>query len=562
MFNYLQKKMKLIFIFILILIAPAFLLFGVTSYVMNKKQQKVVGKVYGKDIYSIDFRMNLRAVQMLLFLRYPQQFETLLKFYDIEKLVWNRILLSNTAQKYGITASETEIQEYIKSFRIFQDREGHFDSRRYRDLVGSRLGVRPQEFEAIMEQNYINEKLINTVVGSSTVYETDLKEYFRESNEEIKIQYFPFRYSEFSEEVKITDKALEDYFEKNKKLFTVPEKVKVRYVIFKYEDMKQKVKVSVEEIASYYEKNKEFYVVKQEKSEDGSKEEEAEESLKKDEVKQYKPIDEVRQEIENILIGEKNKKLASDICRKMFYKAIDDHSLEKAAKSEKKEVLITNYFSKNEVLSDIGVSPNFEMTKDFYDEVFQIAKGEITSPIETTKGMILAEKIDRKEEHIPVKLEEIHSEIKELYKRKRSSELAENKAKEVLDKINKEIDEIGFQTVLKDLDIASEETDYFRKVDSYVKGIGVSRNFMKTAFSLKTGVFSPVVNIPGGVIIFRVIAKKKADLSKYDEQKKDLKERLKSLKSDRVIQEWMSFVEKRSGLEKYSLEEVTDKDKE
>ena len=37
------------------MIAPAFLLFGVTSYVMNKKQQKVVGKVYGKDIYSIDF---------------------------------------------------------------------------------------------------------------------------------------------------------------------------------------------------------------------------------------------------------------------------------------------------------------------------------------------------------------------------------------------------------------------------------------------------------------------------------------------------------------------------
>ena len=70
MFTILQKRMKLIFILILVPIIVTFMFFGM-GFLKNTKKVKIVGRAFDKDITHTEFLGHLRAVHMLLFLRYP-----------------------------------------------------------------------------------------------------------------------------------------------------------------------------------------------------------------------------------------------------------------------------------------------------------------------------------------------------------------------------------------------------------------------------------------------------------------------------------------------------------
>jgi len=545
MFTILQKRMKLIFIILLILIAPGFLLFGIGSLVSGRNEKKDVGVVYGKKISKPEYYGHLRAVHTLLFLRFPGQYETIVKFYDMERLVWNRILLAHTVDKYGISVSKKEVQDYIRSFPVFQKEKGAFDLYRYGDIVKQRLGMHPRRFEALMAENLKSEKLLESIGSSTLVFESDIKEYFKELNEEVKIQYFPFRFEKYKDSIEVSDALLEKYLKKNKKRFMVPEKIQVRYLMYGYDDMEKEVTITDDSIREYYDNNKSQYkIVSEEKGEDNSGEE-----------SNYKPFEDVKESIGKKLLREKSEKLADEKCRRLFYDALDSHSLVKTAKQKGLEVKTTELFSKQDVLHEIGVSPNFEMAKDFYTEVFQIKKEEITSPIKTTKGVILAERTSTSPEHMPNDLNEVRDEVKKAYIKERSSQLAEKVAGELLDRLKKKKDSIGVEVLLKEIEIKPQVSDFFKKVDSYVKGIGVSKRIMSLAFTLNSGTFSPVVDMPGGVVFFRIMDKKEADFTKFEEQKEDLEKRLVKLKSDRVMQDWMSFIEKEAGMERYSIEE-------
>ena len=142
MFTFFQKRMKLIFIVLLFLIAPGFLLFGIVNLVIGRAEKKVVGTVFGKEISGSEFVENLKAVHMVLFLRYPQQYESIIKFYNTEQLVWNRILMAHTAAKYSVRASKKDVQDYIQTFPLFKNARGDFDVYRYGDIVNMRRNFR------------------------------------------------------------------------------------------------------------------------------------------------------------------------------------------------------------------------------------------------------------------------------------------------------------------------------------------------------------------------------------------------------------------------------------
>ena len=549
MFTFFQKRMKLIFIVLLFLIAPGFLLFGIVNLVIGRAEKKVVGTVFGKEISGSEFVENLKAVHMVLFLRYPQQYESIIKFYNTEQLVWNRILMAHTAAKYRIRASKKDVQDYIQTFPLFKNARGDFDVYRYGDIVNNRLGLALHQFEKVMQQSYINEKLLNSIQESVIVFDSDIRQFFQENNEEVKIEYLPFSYADYTDEVTVSDEALAEYFQEHKENFKLPEQIKVKYIICSYEDMEKQITLTEEEMKIYYESHKDSYKADIEKK---GKNTEAEPESVEAEQTQYQPYEDVVGDVREKMLKEKSKALASAKCRQLFYD-LEDRSLADLAGQEKLTVRETKFFSRDEVLPEIGVSPDFQMTKDFYNEIFQIKTGETTSPIKTTKGVILAEKMMVREAHIPDKIDEVSGQVAQQYIREKSSQMAVAKAGKVLAELKEEEDDLVIQTSLKQLQMEFQTTDYFRKIDSYVKGIGVSREFMSQAFTQKTGDFSQVIRIPGRAIFFRVIDKKEADFSKLEEQRPELKEKLQRLKSQRVVQDWMAHIQKISGFEQYPV---------
>ena len=323
-------------------------------------------------------------------------------------------------------------------------------------------------------------------------------------------------------------------------LFEVPDKVQIQYVLFSYADHAEGLQISDEEAIKYYDDHKQMFVLPPDEKEE------------EDEQVEYKAYDDVKEDIINVIRKAQSEKAAMDACRALFYE-IEEQRLQEIAQQKKMEIKTSKYFAKNEFLPEIGISSGGALGNDFYSEVFQIDTGEITSPIRTSKGVILAEKIDLKEVHLPEKLEEVYEPVKDAYLKRKSSSLAREAADQLAVKL-KELDELGIQSVLAEMSMEFQETDFFKKIDSYVKGIGVSREFMNQVFSQEDNMFSPAVGIPGGVVLFRIIDRKEADFSLLEENRADLEQKLKNMKSSRVVQDWIKNMEKASKLTKIDLE--------
>jgi peptidyl-prolyl cis-trans isomerase D len=545
MFSYLQKKMKLIFIIILLLIAPAFLLFGIVNLVLRSKEEKNVGELYGRKIAQAAFAYYRHEVDSFLFLKYPDQYDNIMKFYDVDRLVWNRILLTETAKKYGIPVSAEEVKQYISIFPIFRAGSNEFDIYQYGRIIQDRLHMTPSSFEKMAAGNYRSEKLLKIIGDSCVVFDSDLKEYFKETNEEVKIQYITFYESDFQKEVDISDAALKGYFDKNRQAFKVPDRMKMRYVLFSYDELKKSLAVEEKDMRSYYEEHKELYI--KPAQEEKKKNEEPEKAVK-DKKEEYKPFDEVKDSIKEVLLQVRAEREADEKCHKLFREAVVSQSLEKAAKDKGVPVKETSYFKHGEMLQDLGVTAADEYSENFFTEVFQVKKGDLTLPLKTSKGFLVGEKSDMQNAHVPVNLEEVYDEVKDLYVKQEAARIASARAKEVQGSLTKEKDELEMMTLLKAKKLELKETEYFKKIDSYVKGIGASKSFMKEAFSIEKGIFSSVVDISGGMIVFRVLDRKQADFTKFIEQKAALSEQLVRLKSDRILRDWLLSIEKAAAI--------------
>jgi peptidyl-prolyl cis-trans isomerase D len=541
MFSYLQKKMKLIFIIILLLIAPAFLLFGIVNLVLKSKEEKNVGELYGHRIAQAAFAYYRHEVDSFLFLKYPDQYDNIMKFYDVDRLVWNRILLTETAKKYGIPVSAEEVKQYISTFPIFRAGGGEFDIYQYGRILQDRLHITPAYFEKMAAGNYRGEKLLRIIGDSCVVFDSDMKEYFKETNEEVKIQYITFYESDFQKEVDISDTALKGFFDKYKQAFKVPDRMKMRYVFFAYDELKKSLAVEEKDIKAYYDDHKELYIKppQEEKKKDG----EAEKSVK-DKKEEYKPFDEVKGSIKEVLLQARAEREADEKSHKLFREAVVSQSLEKAAKDKGVPVKETPFFKRGEMLQDLGVTAADEYSENFFTEVFQVKRGDLTLPLKTSKGFLVGEKTDMQHAHVPGHLDEVYDEVKDLYVKQEAARITSARAKEIQESLKKEKEELEMMTLLKAKKLELKETEYFKKIDSYVKGIGASKNFMKEAFSIDKGVFSSVVDIPGGMIIFRVLDRKQADFTKFGEQKAALSEQLARLKSERILRDWLLRIEK------------------
>jgi peptidyl-prolyl cis-trans isomerase D len=126
---------------------------------------------------------------------------------------------------------------------------------RYKALLAAQ-GLSPAAYDAQRRREMSMQQLLGAVQETGIVPRAVAKQIsdFGAQEREVQEQLFPA--AQFLAQVKVTDEMVKAFYDKNSKLFEVPEQAKIEYVVFSAAAVADQVSVSDAEVAAYYEANK------------------------------------------------------------------------------------------------------------------------------------------------------------------------------------------------------------------------------------------------------------------------------------------------------------------
>lgn len=217
----------------IILIIPAFIWWGTGG--LREREINLVASVNGKGITKEAYYKELQGLYREMQEKMGEKFdEEMAKALNLKGAVLNslieRELLLQEAKREKIRVSDQELREEIKSYPAFQ-KEGKFAKETYFALLDW-LGYTPQKFEEEMRKDISITKLRNMVLEGVGISEEEIRDEYLKKNEEIEIEYLLLKPAE---EAKIEGKEIEEYYEKQKEDYRIPEKIRVRHILIKEE---------------------------------------------------------------------------------------------------------------------------------------------------------------------------------------------------------------------------------------------------------------------------------------------------------------------------------------
>jgi hypothetical protein len=238
-----KKFAKRVLIVLLILIIPAFVLWGVGN-VMTRPGP--VGKIDGRKVSMEDFLESRQAVKIQTLFAYYNDMDTLNKILQNRSLVnfmaWERLMLLSAIKGTNLRVSNDDVIYFITHHPLFQ-RNGVFDRNIYGYVLRNNLSMEPRQFEELVRQNLRVRAFRYYLTKDVSVSDEELLEAYRKSHDKVVISYFLIDKSAFSAEAAVTDEDVRSFYAKNENLFFEPEKVDVEYIEFPYDSGAEKESV-------------------------------------------------------------------------------------------------------------------------------------------------------------------------------------------------------------------------------------------------------------------------------------------------------------------------------
>ena len=158
--------------------------------------------------------------------------DELVKKLDLKNMALNNLisqrLIIQEARRLGFDVTEKEIQQAVMDYEAFKI-NGRFDMGRYQALLSSSR-MTPEDFEATIGQELLNNKLTQFLSAFSEVTDHEVLDQYTHTNEKIKVSFVQFKPDKFKDSVKTDEDAMKAFFEKNKEDYRIPEKIKIAYL--------------------------------------------------------------------------------------------------------------------------------------------------------------------------------------------------------------------------------------------------------------------------------------------------------------------------------------------
>ncbi|MFQ5561289.1 MAG: peptidylprolyl isomerase, partial [Nitrospinota bacterium] len=427
---------------------------------------------------------------------YKQEYNNIYQYFkrnnptDINTDFWEKVIRKNAINNIVLRKIESDLAENMKvvvsdkelSDRIQNDQNflenGKFDRQRYLQILRANK-LHPGDYEAGYRNNVKVQKMEEIIASGVLLSEKEVLEAYSLENEQAQASYLVIDNDFFEKKVDVNSDELKNFFDTTKETFKTKEKLTTSLLVSEPSAFEQGINIQEERVTEFYETNqKSFLVPKQIKARHilirtsgGLNEDDDKKALKKAE------------EVLQLVKG------GGDFA---------DHAKEHSDDFSSREGGDLGFFSKG------------RMVKPFEDVAFSLKEGEISGIVKTQFGyhIIKVEKI-REEKIKPIEIVKVEIENR---LKKQDARL---KAREVLEKIAKEenlssVGLKGFAAKIPEL-----------KTAEYIlsKGDPFHRVLSSTAFSLKVGDVSGVVEESGKFYILRPVSKEDSYIPEFEEIK-------------------------------------------
>ncbi len=489
---------------ILILVAVSFISWGGYSFFREKKVT-YAAKVNGVTIEWREYKDALdKAVKQYREKLGPSFSEKMIEELHLQEKILDglidRVLIFQEAKRLGFSVSDEELREAIESIPDVQV-NGQFDKRAYDWFLRSRRTTL-EEFEQSQRESLLISKVVNLIMlNEGQVSEDEVLDTYLFENERINLAFLKIGPDSLKRQVSANEIEIKDYYQKHQEEFRIPTLVQVQYLLFRPSDFEKKVQVSLDEAKRYYDLRKDaFKIPKQVKVRDVL--------IKVDPQDTPDKIEAKKKKTEEILEKAKKTKDFASLAKQYSEagngpKGGDLGWIQKGMLGGQLETILFN-MKAGDVSQVLAANDGFHIFK--VEEV----KEEKLKPFDAVKGKILLT----------------------LEKEKANAE-ASKKADDAFYALFKSRDLEGYS---RDKGIPIKTTGFFKEEDE-IPDVGRSPRFSSSAFSLRVGEISPVVDVPPNFYILKLVNKKDSRLPPLNELKEEVTRRVTEAKAEEKAQQ-------------------------
>lgn len=258
MFEIVDKHKRLLQFFLVLVIGPTFLFFGIESYNSSSVSNGEVAEVAGVPISAQEFEQALNQQRSRLrsalgnnvdpaIFDTPQARKALL-----DSLIERRVLL-NYAYRRNIVTGDEQIREFIANYPAFQE-NGRFSRTRYDALLQAQ-NMSPAGFEAQLRTDIAIDQLTEGLAQSAFVAGDVARRFAQARSEERYVSRAVLASGQYAARVEVTPADIEKYYRDNPKEFETPEQVRAAWVMLDRDDFAARAKVSAADVQKQYDES-------------------------------------------------------------------------------------------------------------------------------------------------------------------------------------------------------------------------------------------------------------------------------------------------------------------
>jgi peptidyl-prolyl cis-trans isomerase D len=466
----------ILWVIIALFVAAIFIGFGdVTSFGRGATSSHVAATVGHDSVTREDYQRSYQALQRRFQQMYGEQFtpemekQMQLPLQALTQAINQKVLLAE-ADRLGLKASDEEVRDRILTAPTFQDEKGHFVGESlYRQYLLEQLHMTPDDFERTLRDDLVLGKLVETLKAGVYISDDEVDRAYRDQVEKAKVRYVELPRGRFVQAQEVTPAELNAYYEAHKAEFKLPEQRDGAYVLVEKAKLLPQVQVDDKAMKDYYDAHaKEF--AQQEQVH-------ARHILAK--VDDQHPDAAAQKKIADakarLAKGEDFAKVAREL-------SDDPGSKDKGG--------------------DLGLFGRNAMVKEFEDAAFKAEPHQLVGPVHSNFGYHLIEVLEKKPGG-QQPFEQVKQQIGTRLALERSQDLAQTKAREIADRLNREKPKspADLEALAKtDPTLTFAKTGKFGQNDP-VPGIGRLPAFNKAAFDMAKGAVSQPIQVGRGYAV-------------------------------------------------------------
>lgn len=265
MFDLIRNHQRVLLFLLVLLIFPAFALFGISGYDrMFSGDSNTVARVGELAISTTEFN-NAREQQFRNMRRMlGEQFdESMLDTPDarneiLEQLISQRVLAVAAQEKF-VVVPDTAVRNTINEIPAFRNDDGQFDLEQYRRLLAAQ-GQSELGFENRIRADLAIQSVPRSVSQTGIMPRTVSRRLVSLNQQKRQFRSRTFESASYIEKAEVDGTAARAFYDENPDLFKSPESMHIEYLVVSQDELLKTIEVSDEQVSEYYKQNAAAYV--------------------------------------------------------------------------------------------------------------------------------------------------------------------------------------------------------------------------------------------------------------------------------------------------------------